>query len=370
MRERGHRRALWTWARDLPKIDLHRHLEGSLSLTTLVEVARQHGIDLPGYDIEDLRPLVQMTDDLPDFQRFLAKFEVLRRFYVSPEVIQRLTREVIVDAARDNVCYLELRFNPLALARAQGFAFDDVVAWVIQATAAAEAETGTRTCLILQIPRDEPLSVAAEIVDIAIAHFGRWLRGIDLAGDETSYPPQGFSGPFERAFEAGLGITVHAGEAAGADGVRAAVTTLHPTRIGHGIRAIEDSNVVRLLRENGIALEVCPTSNVHTGVVPRFCQHPLADLLRLGIRTTLNTDDPSVSGTTLSDEYVVAVDRMGVGAHWIYRMLGHAVTAAFIPPTERGDLRARMRRGLADYPGALDEFDGAGCPEGAGSFSS
>ncbi|MGC9522090.1 MAG: adenosine deaminase [Anaerolineae bacterium] len=369
-REQDHRRALWRWAHDLPKIDLHRHLEGSLNLSTLVEVAEQHGIELPGYDVEHLRPLVQMTDDLPDFQRFLAKFEVLRRFYISREVIQRLAREVIVDAARDNVRYLELRFNPLALARAEGFSFDEVVAWVIEATKAAEAETGMRTCLILQIPRDQPLSVADEIVDIAIDRLGRWVRAIDLAGDETSYPPEAFSGPFERALEAGLSITVHAGEAAGPESVRAAVTKLHPTRIGHGVRAIEDSNVIRLLRERDITLEVCPTSNVHTGVVPRFCQHPLPDLVRLRIRTTLNTDDPSVSGTTLSDEYVAAVDRIGIARHWVYRMLGNAAASAFIPPAERGDLWATMRRELADDPAALEEFDRAGDSEGAGAPSS
>src|SRR3972149_3012277 len=118
---------------NLPKVDLHRHLEGSLRLETLAEIAREHGIDLPGYDIERLRPYVQITNDPPDFQRFLEKFQLLRRFYTTREAVQRVAYEAVADAALDNVRYLELRFNPAALAHAQGFSFEEVPAWDIQA---------------------------------------------------------------------------------------------------------------------------------------------------------------------------------------------------------------------------------------------
>jgi len=180
---------LWLWAHSLPKIDLHRHLEGTLRLTTLMELAADYGIELPSYDADMLRPYVQMTEDSPDFQRFLEKFQLLRRFYASKDAIQRITREAIADAAQDNVVYLELRFNPLALAQLQGFPLADVVAWVMDAADEGQRETGTRTCLILQIPRDKSLDVADEIVDLAIANFGPLVRGIDLAGNEVDYPP-------------------------------------------------------------------------------------------------------------------------------------------------------------------------------------
>ena len=180
---------LWLWAHSLPKIDLHRHLEGTLRLATLLELASDYDIQLPSYDASTLRPYVQMTEDSPDFQRFLEKFQVLRRFYTSKEAIQRITREAIADAAQDNVIYLELRFNPLALARLQDFPLEDVVAWVMAAADQGQRETGTRTCLILQIPREKSLDIADEIVDLAIANFGPLVRGIDLAGNEVDYPP-------------------------------------------------------------------------------------------------------------------------------------------------------------------------------------
>lgn len=348
--------SLRPWAFQLPKIDLHRHLEGSLRLATLTELARAYAIPLPSYDVEGLRPYVQMVEDVPDFHRFIEKFELLRRFYTSREAIQRITREAIADAAADNVVYLELRFNPLALARIQGFAFRDVVAWVVEATAEAERETGLRTCLILQIPRQESLEVANEIVDIAIDTFGRWVRGVDLAGDEVTYPPERFIEPFQRAYDAGLHITIHAGEAMGAESVRKAVLYLHPQRIGHGVRSVENSSVVRMLYEQGITLEVCPTSNLHTGVVPTLAVHPLADLLRLRLQVTLNTDDPGVSATTLTDEVLVAVERIGVAPGAIYRMLRHSVDAAFIPDEERAGLCARLAQALAYDPDGRAAF--------------
>jgi adenosine deaminase len=300
-----------------------------------------------------------MTQDPPGFQRFLDKFEILRKFYTSEEAVKRIAQECVLDAARDNILYLEIRFNPLALARVRGFAFDDVVSWVAEAVSEAEQETGVRTCLILQIPRREPLAVAEEIVDVAVSRFGSQLRGVDLAGNEVVYPPELFVEPFQRAFEAGLSITIHAGEAMGAESVQAAVLLLHPQRIGHGIRVIENSDVIRMLRERSIALEVCPTSNLHTGVVSRYAKHPLIDLANLQLPLTLNTDDPSVSGTTLTDEYVAVVEGIGLKPSLIYRTLRYSVEAAFLPEEEREALRSRFRDGLRPYEGALAIFDAA-----------
>ncbi len=363
MTTRDQRQDLWEWAHNLPKIDLHRHLEGSLRLETLSDLARAHGIgDLPSTDAEKLRPYVQMTNEPWDFENFLAKFGVLRRFYTSKEAVQRIAREAILDAAADNVKYLELRFNPVALSRVQNFPLGDVVEWVLETVELTQDECGTRTCLIFQIGRDETLAVADQILDLAIGHFGRIVRGVDLAGNEAVYPADRFAPTFQRAKEAGLNITIHAGEAMDADSVssiRTAVMYLNAQRIGHGIRAVENFNVVQMLHDRQITLEVCPTSNLHTGVVRGMTQHPLFDLFNLGLRVTLNTDDPSVSATTLTDEYVVAVDGIGLEQHLIYRMLRNSVDAAFIPDEEREWLRGNFREWLAPYPGAVEEFDSA-----------
>jgi adenosine deaminase len=350
------------WAQSLPKIDLQRHLEGSLRLETLIDIAQEHGIDLPSHDVEGLRPYVQMMDDPRQLDNFLQKFQILRRFYTSKEAVQRIACEAVLDAAADNVRYLELRFNPVALSRVHQFRLHDVVEWVIEAVTQAQHDSGTRTCLIFQIGRHEPLTVAEEIAALALAHLGPLVRGIDLAGDEAMHPAARFEPIFRRAKQAGLNVTVHAGEAVKADGaesIQTAVLYLGAQRIGHGVRAIENSDIVQLLRERRITLEVCPTSNLHTGIVRGLSQHPLYDLFKLGLYVTLNTDDPSISATTLSQEYVVATDEIGLEAHFIYRMLRHSVEAAFIPETERETLRTAFREWLRPFDNAVAAFDTA-----------
>ncbi len=344
------------WGCSLPKIDLHRHLEGSLRLNTLTDIALEYDITLPSATPEFLRHQVQITRTPLPFPCFLQIFEVLRRFYKSKEVIQRITKEVIADAAKDNVRYLELRFNPLALAKTENFTFNDVVAWVVQAAEKAQDVTGTRTCLILQIPRKEPLKVSEEIVDIAIAYQGAFVRGIDLAGNEEQYPSGNFIKPLQRAYKAGLNITVHAGEASGAQSVYDAVTYLHAQRIGHGIRAAESISVLNLLQDRGITLEICPTSNIKTSLVSDYAHHPLAALNERGVHITLNTDDPSIFATTASQEIAVAVCKIGIPPHHIYRFLRYGVEAAFIPAEERPWLRELFRTALKSYPGALKEY--------------
>lgn len=349
------------WTNQLPKLALHRHLEGSLRLKTLTEIAREHKIELPAYDIEGLRPYVQITDKDPrDFHNYLGKFRLLRYFYYSKAVIQRLVEEVILDAAADNILYLELRFNPVALSRIQKFPLDDVVSWVEEATAKAQQKCGTRTCLILQIGREESLDVANEIVEIAIAHRGPFVRAVDLAGDEVKYPPDVFESSFQRALAAGVHVTIHAGEAVGADSVAAAVKILGAQRIGHGIHSIEDLKVVQLLLDRHVTLEVCPTSNRQTGVVTDLAQHPLRELFNLGVSVTINTDNPSISATTVSQEYRVALQDIGMEKWMIYRTLCNSLDAAFIPDDERDMLHDNFRQALRAYSDAqavLDAFD-------------
>jgi adenosine deaminase len=332
--------------RALPKVDLHRHLEGSLRLQTLAEIAQEHGIDLPSYDIEYLRPFVTITDDEPDFHRFLEKFRLLRRFYPTREAVERVTYEAVADAADDNVKYLELRFNPIAQAREQGFSLDEVTTWVCGAVSRAQQEHDICANLIVQIGRDERQEKAWEVAKVAVAHRDAGIVGLDLAGDEMKYPARGFAEIFRWARSEGLFITVHAGEAAGAHNVRDAIELLGAQRIGHGIRTIENSQVVRLVRERAVTLEICPTSNLQTGVVRRFGQHPLLDLSALGLRVTINTDDPSVSDTTLTDEYAVAALAIGLTLGDIKKTIVMAAEGSFQPPEEKTRLVEWFREEL------------------------
>lgn len=330
----------------LPKVDLHRHLEGSLRLRTLAEIAQEHGIDLPSYDIEYLRRFATVASDMQDFHLFLEKFTFLRRFYPTQAAVERVAYEAVADAAADNVKYLELRFNPVAQAREQGFSLDQVTTWVCGAVARAQRDCGVRTNLILQIGRDESTDTASQIADIALAHRDDGVVGVDLAGDEVRYPARPFAEVFQRVRREGLGVTVHAGEAGGAENVREAIELLGTQRIGHGVRAVENSDILQLIRRRGVTLEVCPTSNLQTGVVLNFWQHPLPDLLALNARVTVNTDDPSVSDTTLTDEYMTAMLAMGVKLEQIKRMIITAVEGSFQPPEERKRLATWFRKEL------------------------
>jgi adenosine deaminase len=322
----------------LPKVDLHRHLEGSLRLETLAEIAQEHGIDLPSYNIEQLRPYVQFTDEEPGFHRFLEKFKLLRRFYTTREAVKRVAYEAVVDAATDNVKYLELRFSPSALAHAQSFPLHEVTEWVIEAVDQAQVETGVMARLLCAVVRHDSYDLARQVIEVAIAYRNRGIVGVDLTGDEIHYPAAPFASLFKLAADNGLGITIHAGEAGNATNVREAVEVLNAQRIGHGIRSIEDSNVVQLLRQRGVTLEVCPTSNLQTGVVDNFGLHPLRDLYVLGVNVTVNTDDPSVSDTSLTDEYMVAMMGLGVNLRDLRMCTRNSIRAAFLPPETRRHL--------------------------------
>lgn len=344
------RKRLRETLQDLPKVDLHRHLEGSLRLSTLAEIAREHGVNLPSYDIEELRPYVQVTtDEPPDFHIFLEKFNFLARFYSKLECIDRISYEAVADAAQDNVKYLELRFNPLTLAETQGFCLEEVTERVISAVKKAEQDFDITVKLLTTIRRDYKQDKASRAVDVAIRYADQSIVGLDLAGDEVNYPAQPFAKLFNKAKEAGLGITVHAGEAAGAESVRTAIELLRADRIGHGVRASEDLEVIDLVREREITLEMCPTSNIQTAAVKAITRHPLRAFYQIGLHVTVNTDDPSVSNTTLTDEYMVAVRDIGVTVPEINQMILTGVRAAFLPPSEKERLEAWFTETLSSF---------------------
>jgi len=335
------RKSLRETLQNLPKVDLHRHLEGSLRLSTLAEIACEHGVDLPSYEIEELRPYVQVTtDEPPDFHAFLEKFSFLARFYSKLDCIDRISYEAVADAAQDNVKYLELRFNPVTLALSQGFYLEEVVEQVISAVQKAEQDFDITVKLLTTIRRDYDQDTSSRMVDIAIHYADQSIVGLDLAGDEVHYSAQPFAELFNKAKEAGLGITVHAGEAAGAESVRTAIELLRADRIGHGVRANEDLAVMDLVRERGITLEMCPTSNIQTAAVKAITRHPLRAFHQIGLPVTINTDDPSVSNTTLTDEYVVAVRDVGVTVPEIKQMILTGVRAAFLRQSEKEQLEA------------------------------
>jgi len=331
--------------RMMPKVELHRHLEGSLRLKTLVEVARSHGIDVLGTD--RLRSLVQINDsEAYTFQNFLSKFQTLRLFYRTPEIVGRVTREAIADAALDNVRYLELRFTPVALSRAQGFSLGEVMDWVIEGARDASQEYAITTRMIVSFNRNEPVELAEQVVQLAVDRRSQGIVGIDLAGNEAEFSARPFSGVINAARQAGLQTTIHAGEWSGAANVAEAIEQLGADRIGHGVRVIEDAGVVHLARERGIPFEVCLTSNYQSGVVASLQEHPFRRMLGQGLNVTLNTDDPSISNITLGDEYYLTCEELGTPLTVLHDRILAAARAAFLPEAERMNLVKSLRAEL------------------------
>ena len=341
-----HKRPL-EFYRSFPKVELHRHLEGSLRLDTILDVARTYHIDIPGSD--GLRPLVQVVPSDPrTSQNFLSKFETLRKFYRSSEVIERITEEAIADAAADNVRYLELRFTPAALSRINGFALSEVMDWVIEGVRKGQDQHQVTTRLIASVNRHESLDLAAQVVRLAIERRDSGIVGLDLAGDENGFPSSPFEPIFQEAREGGLNITVHAGEWGSVQNVAEAINLFKADRIGHGVRVMDDPKIVDLAGERGTTFEVCVTSNYQSGVVASVSEHPLRPMLKANLNATIHTDDPSISQITLSDEYQLVCEQLGVSLVSLRERVLAAARAAFLPEEEQDTLVSTLE---GEFPG-------------------
>jgi adenosine deaminase len=327
-------------------VELHRHLEGSLRLDTMVEVAQKHGITIPA-DVLRLSTLVQVQDeDKFTFQNFLSKFNTLRLFYRSPDVIHRITREAVEDAAKDNIRYMELRFTPVALSRAERFPLHDVINWVAESAREAAQKHGVIVKLIASVNRHESTDLAEQVAWLATEHLNDGIVALDLAGNEAEFKSEPFYGIFKEAKQSGLHVTIHAGEWGPAIHVKEAIEELGAERVGHGVRVLEDKNITALARERQTALEVCMTSNYQSGVVDSLEAHPLMKLMDAGLNVTINTDDPSISRITLSHEYYNACEDLHMSQSMLRERIVAAAQAGFLSDNEKATLVSNLKKEL------------------------
>ena len=326
--------------RSLPLIDLHRHLDGSLRLETVLELAREHGIELPANDLESFRPHVQVSGTTPGLMDFLARFRWLLEVLVSAEACRRIAYENVEDAHREGIAYLELRFSPWFMAERHGLDPAAVTEAIVDGVAAGRREFGVGVGLIGILSRTYGPQVATQELD-ALLSQRESLVALDLAGDEVAFPAALFKEHFRRARDAGWRTTVHAGEAAGSPSIWSAVQDLGAERIGHGVRAFEDLALMEHLRDHGISIEANLTSNVQTSSVPSFEAHPLKRYLDFGIVANINTDDPAISGIDLHHEFEVAAPAAGLSAADTRLAQQHALAMAFVSDSERAELLKR-----------------------------
>ena len=318
----------------LPLIDLHRHLDGSVRLDTILDLGRRHNLPLPAWDVESLRPYVQITAPQPGVMAFIAKFQWMRAILVDYDACRRIAYENVQDAQKEGLDYVELRFSPWFMAEANRLHPDGVVEAVVDGVRSAAKDSGMKASLIGIISRTYGPETAWLELDALLSQRDR-LVGLDLAGDEANFPGELFAGHIQRGREAGWGITIHAGEAAGAESVWQAVRQLGAERIGHGVHAIQDPNLLDYLVRQRTGIESNLTSNVQTSTVPDYASHPLKQFLQRGLLATINTDDPGISGITLRYEYEVAAPAAGLTPSLIRQAQRNALEIAFLPTDEK-----------------------------------
>jgi adenosine deaminase len=328
--------------KSFPKVDLHRHLEGSILPETFVEIARTYGGSLPADEVEALRPLIQMVNDPPGFHGFLNKFKVFRCFYPCREAIEEIAYRAVREAAEDAVKYLELRYSPTHFACSGRFNEREVVHWIQSAIDRASRDFAIIVIPIATISRDYGVALAEQTVNMISGLKPGYFYGLDLAGDEINNPAQPFSHIFAMAKNSGLKLSIHAGEAGSAENIYQAVEQFNAARIGHGIRAADDEALMELLKKRNILLEICLTSNLQTGVVSDIKNHPIRRLMEHGVPVSLNTDDPAISGITLADEYIKAVQELDFTLEDLKTLNRTAIDHAFYP--DKDWLRKRLSR--------------------------
>jgi adenosine deaminase len=319
----------------IPKAELHVHLEGTAPPSLVRRLAERKGLTLPAGLLAD-----EDTFRWTDFLDFLATYDMAASVMRTPDDYRDVTYEYLASCAREGAIYVELTASP-SHAAAVGLSDDEHFGGIAQGIDAARAEFGIESRIVALVVRNFGVEEAEAVARRLAGDRHPYVVGFGMGGDEAGYPP----GPFKRAYEiaadSGLGCTVHAGEHAGAESVRGALE-LPVTRIAHGVRAVEDPALVAEIARRGLILEVCPTSNVATGVFASYEDHPLGALREAGVRITLGSDDPPYFGCSIGGEYTVAQERFGLDEGALVEMTRTAVEGSFADEGLKQELLVRV----------------------------
>ncbi|MFH1690184.1 MAG: adenosine deaminase [Candidatus Eisenbacteria bacterium] len=324
--------------------DLHIHLDGSLRDATLIALSREAGLIPSTVDDDGFTRELRFRTGM-SLASCLGRFDVTVGLLQTRRALERVARELVCDCYLDGVRHTEIRFCPTLHTR-EGLSPSDAVMAVVSGTEQGVGEAlsgapGDRMSarVILSVLEGMSEEETGELVDLAIGFADSLVAGVDLAGDEALFDAARHARPFARAADSGLGVTVHAGEEGDAGNVTAAVEILRANRIGHGVSAASDAGVMSLLADRNVAVEVCLSSNLHTGAVESLNAHPLCRLVDAGVPVALATDNRFFSHTTLSQEYELAAAEAGAGQETLARSVLTSADAAFLPSDDRTGLR-------------------------------
>ncbi|MBT9588085.1 adenosine deaminase [bacterium] len=331
---------------DMPKTEIHTHIEGAVRPETILELAPDYQVTLPANTVDGLKSHIQMRpgETLLDF---LKKFDCFRFVFDHPESLRRISYELVEDTARENVIYTELRINPIK--HPELLSVDGVLDAVIEGMDQACRDLQVEAGLIVSINRSYSVESAMQVAQAAVARMDRGVIGLDLAGDEAHHPVEKFKAVFDYAQAHHLHITIHAGEAAGPQSMAGAVEVCHAERIGHGVRLSEDPVLERMFQRRKIPLEMCPNSNLLINVVKDLPSYPLARYYHAGIPVTLNTDDRHIFDINLTGEYVAMARHNGLTLAELEDISLTGARVSFLPAARKAALIRRMEKRMAEF---------------------
>ena len=331
---------------DLPKIDLHLHLDGSVLPETAWELAIERGIKLPADTLEEFRHFIVVTADCRSVNEYLARFEIPLQILQDKEALTRVTRELIGLLAGQGLAYAEIRFAPQLHGR-QGLTQRDAIEAVLEGRRQGLCENpgigiGIILCTMCVGPETANMEENLTTVRLAPEYLGKGVVAIDLAGAEGIVPLKNFAPIFDLARKINVPFTCHAGDSQGPDTVRDALD-FGTKRVGHGHHIFNDKALCARAIESGVTLEVCPTSNIQCQSQPSYEAHPAKQLFDMGMRITINTDNMILSGIDLDTEYDHCLNEMGFTYKDLVQMLVYSAEAAFMPEADRQALIARIK---------------------------
>jgi adenosine deaminase len=329
--------------RAMPKVELHLHLEGAIPHETLLGQIRRKGTEPSIRTVEDLKAKLIYTD----FPSFIDLWIWKNTFIKDESDFEEIAYAMLEGLSRQNVKYVEAFYAPGDYSR-HGLSTEGITECVIAGKERAGLDFGIRCELILDLIRDHGPAIGLKRLDEVTPYLGKGVIGIGIGGSEQTFPAGPYADVYREARRRGFRLTAHAGEVAGADSIRSAVDDLGAERIGHGLRAYEDPEVLAMLKGGRIPLEMCIISNSKTGVCPSVRDHPIRDYFRQGLVVTVNSDDPSMFSSTLTDEYLALVRDLGFTLDEVKRVALNAVEASFLPVEGKAALRSTFETEWAD----------------------
>jgi adenosine deaminase len=326
----------------MPKIELHVHMEGAIQPDTLIMLAERNKVELPAKTPEEMHTWYTFTD----FPHFNDIYRTFARCLRTADDIELIARQFLVVQAKQNILYSEVTYTPYSQYSANGISFADQLSAINRARNWARDELGVEMGIITDISRDHPPELGKIVAQWAVEGMHDGVIALGLGGYEVGNPPEKFREAFDIVHKAGLPAVIHAGETGGPDSIRGALDALHAVRIGHGVRCLEDADLVKRLRDEQIPLEVCPTSNICLKVFHSLEEHSLPKLVEEGLYVTINSDDPPMFNTTLTREYQLVHETFGYDRQQIKEFVLSALRVTLLPQEKKDVLEKQIQKGF------------------------